>query len=249
MKRIDAFNLEMEKYKFNADFPCVNDIFDADELYKIKEDVNTLNKLLPIPEDIYNVPIRLVTNGSGSDAVNISHNGNSIFLYVNPVYFPLLNQMIENFEIPENYKFKKEELYDKQFAIFTYGIEEFLMKALKKYEIKLNEKIKFLTEDVEITDVKDKNFYLKLIKDYVKEKGDILLLTDLDGIDNVLCDYPNGIIDCVESIMSDRIILATYFGGTNDVITTNDKFYKQMNIEELKIVADIVEQVKKKFDE
>jgi hypothetical protein len=249
MKRIDAFNLEIRKYKFNADFPCVNDIFDVDELYKIKEDVNTLNKLLPIPEDIYNIPIRLVTNGSGSDAVNISYNGNSIFLNVNPVYFPLLNQMIENFEIPENFKFKKEELYDRQFAVFTHGIEEFLMKALKKYEIKLNEKIKFLTEDIEITDVKDDNFYLKLIKDYVKEKGNILLLTDLDGIDNVLCDYPNGMIDCVEGIMSDRIILATYFGGTNDVITTNDKFYKQMNIEELKIVADIVEQVKKKFDE
>jgi len=248
MIRINAFKSKISNYNYVANFPCIDNIFDINELSRIKESVNALNKLLPIPDEIYYIPINLITKPSGFDAVEITTNDNNIYLNVNPIQFPLLNQMIENFKIPEGTKFKKEELYDKQFDIFTHGIEEFLMKALKEYKEKTENRIKFLTEDVDISNTHDKEYYLYIIQEYIKEKGDIAL-TKLDGIDNVLCDYINGIIDCVEGIMADRIILATYFGGTNDVITTNDRFYKQMTIEELRIVADIIEQVKKKFDE
>jgi hypothetical protein len=250
MQRINAFYSKIEDYAYTADFPCIDDelgaeIFDVEELNKIKTDVKKVLSLLPIPKEIYGIKIHQSIKKIGADAIEISNNKNKIFCNINPTYFPFLNNIIKNIEVPNDVKFEKGELYDKQEAIFNRNIIEYFTDALKQYEIKLNNRINFLTEDVDVSKP-TKEFYLNVIHKYINDKGDIAIST-LNGIDNVLCDYPNGIIDCVEGIMYDRVILVTYFADTNNVITTNDKFYKQMNIEELRIVADIIEQIKKRF--
>jgi hypothetical protein len=250
MQRINAFYSKIEDYAYTADFPCIDDelgaeIFDVEELNKIKTDVKKVLSLLPIPKEIYGIKIHLSIKKIGTDAIKISNNKNKIFCNINPTYFPFLNNIIKNIEVPNDVKFEKGELYDKQEAIFNRNIIEYFTDALKQYEIKLNNRINFLTEDVEISKP-TKEFYLNVIHKYINDKGDIAVLT-LDDIDNVLLENTNGTIDCVEGIMGDRVILRTYLYGTNEVITSRDRFYKEMNINELRIVADIVEQIKRKY--